>query len=415
MKRIKYFLLALLCPYFIIAQDLKTFPAYPLSIGDSLPEFEFINLVNTQHTNIRLADLNDKLIILDFWATWCTSCLKGFEKLRILEQEFKNELQVILVNASSTTDDINKINEWLVKYQQRYGQAINFPILAEDTTLAAWFPHIAVPHYVWLYKGKVKAISSADALNAANIQEILMNGSPSITTKADQDLSKPLFSSALLPVDSMLFYSVLLKGSIDNVAAVSMPREVNGVVNGFIVTHKPLITIYITVVRKLYPGFPTNRIIINDDENCINSEDSLLLKQNFSFDIIVPLNKSPGLYNYALNSLNAYSGFTGRFEKRSVKCWVLCTNQNDKKGSKKPLSKKPTEKTLSSQDLVNRINRLSFIKAPVVNEIDISKIIPPGILNEINSIEELKTVVRNNGIDMIEETQNLEMFVLSKN
>ena len=53
----------------------------PLKIGDKVPDIEFKNIINYKSKTARLSDFKGKLVILDFWGTWCTSCIAAFPKM----------------------------------------------------------------------------------------------------------------------------------------------------------------------------------------------------------------------------------------------------------------------------------------------------------------------------------------------
>ena len=60
-----------------------------LKIGDAIPEELWttpLSMVNSPEKTTTLAKDRDKLILLDFWATWCSSCLKNFPKMDALEK-----------------------------------------------------------------------------------------------------------------------------------------------------------------------------------------------------------------------------------------------------------------------------------------------------------------------------------------
>ena len=75
----------------------QSVPSSPvgLTVGEKVPQLIVHNLTNYSNDSVRLTDFNDKLLILDFWATWCSSCVAAFPKNELLKRTFKGKLEVI--------------------------------------------------------------------------------------------------------------------------------------------------------------------------------------------------------------------------------------------------------------------------------------------------------------------------------
>lgn len=144
----------------------------PLQIGDTIPEelwdmpMQVINHPEGKDT-IALNDYRGKLIILDFWATWCGSCVKAFPKLDSLNFSLKEDIQFVLVNSiEGTGDSYEKVGTFISNLES----AISLPFVVNDKVLKQVFPRKFIPHYVWIGKeGVVRAITSSQEVTRDNI------------------------------------------------------------------------------------------------------------------------------------------------------------------------------------------------------------------------------------------------------
>lgn len=179
-------------------------PAAPLAPGDTIPPVILTDVINFPLTEISFHSLKNKLIILDFWATWCNSCVKGFNKLDSLSTTFRGLLFPILVNSTITTADKEQgIKNYLLKRKLSTGKSISLPVYIDTgTVFKQWFPHLFLPHYVWLYNNRVVAITSSAELTKENIQSVL-NGSPNPmkqkTDNRDQQITYKVSHKAFFP------------------------------------------------------------------------------------------------------------------------------------------------------------------------------------------------------------------------
>lgn len=69
---------------------------------EPMPEFTLPNLAggNTSITE----HLGEKVILINFWATWCTPCMKEMPKLDKMQKEHPDKLQVISISADEARD-----------------------------------------------------------------------------------------------------------------------------------------------------------------------------------------------------------------------------------------------------------------------------------------------------------------------
>jgi len=59
-----------------------------------------IALTSDSGTSVRVTDFKGRVVLLDFWASWCVPCRKSFPEIDRLSREFANRgLQVIAVNV----------------------------------------------------------------------------------------------------------------------------------------------------------------------------------------------------------------------------------------------------------------------------------------------------------------------------
>ncbi|PRD51987.1 hypothetical protein C5749_16960 [Sphingobacterium gobiense] len=142
----------------------------PLQIGETIPE-ELWNMplqVVNHPTGKETISLNDyrhkELIILDFWATWCGSCLSSIRTLYHLSDN--NPDVGMLPVAKQTADEIDKAQS--IKY---WFKDIKQVSVVNADFLSRIFNSVSVPHLVWISDGQVRAITNGLALTQDNIDD----------------------------------------------------------------------------------------------------------------------------------------------------------------------------------------------------------------------------------------------------
>lgn len=73
-----------------------------------VPNFSLPDLKGQE---ISLEQFKGKVIVLNFWASWCAPCVKEFPSLRRLADRFKEQLVVVAVSHDKTLDDLQSFLE----------------------------------------------------------------------------------------------------------------------------------------------------------------------------------------------------------------------------------------------------------------------------------------------------------------
>jgi thiol-disulfide isomerase/thioredoxin len=164
----------------------------PLHIGDTVPNIKF-QPINSGGQSFNLYDYKGKLIILDFWTTWCGICKRGFLKGDTLTRLFGDKLEIILVNSKNRTENPDSREDldsfysmWMEKFPKF---SLRFAI--EDSIAYSLFPNIAVPHYAWIDSNmRVIAITSISVVTEGNIKKYLLGEGLTLPIKDDLERRK---------------------------------------------------------------------------------------------------------------------------------------------------------------------------------------------------------------------------------
>jgi thiol-disulfide isomerase/thioredoxin len=167
----------------------------PLKVGEKVPDLSFKTL-NFSKPMVKISDFKGKLLILDFWSTWCSTCLAEFPTIYELQQRFKDSIQILPIGFE--TFEVGSINKFI---SSRKGTSREFKLPTAivkygDETLNKLFPHSGLPFEIWIDKtGRFIAATDQFALNNAYINK-LVNGEsiylPNLTKDVNFDFSIPL-------------------------------------------------------------------------------------------------------------------------------------------------------------------------------------------------------------------------------
>jgi peroxiredoxin len=137
-----------------------THKASPASIGKLAPDF---SLTDSSGTSIRLSAYKGKVVLLDFWATWCGGC-----KMEIpWYVEFQNKYRdagLSAIGVSMDADGWKSVKPFLVEHK------LNYPVVIGNEDLGEQFGLINMPLTLLIDRNGNIAESHAGVVDKDNFE-----------------------------------------------------------------------------------------------------------------------------------------------------------------------------------------------------------------------------------------------------
>ncbi|RZJ76916.1 MAG: redoxin domain-containing protein [Flavobacterium sp.] len=404
-KTILTIVMAMLCFYFKADAQSQYANIKPLTIGDTIPEevwripLQVVNHPEGKKT-ITLGDYKGKLIILDFWATWCGSCISSIKEFMLTKAYTKNAIAYFGVSYQ----DHEAINKFKVKHN------LYFLSIISDSILSEHFPHRLIPHIVVLKDSKVLSIAGPEILKEENVGYLLNGENLTELAKADildfdktKDIQEQMNETFR---KSTLFKSTVLS-SIPGLSSMNIYSK-NANEQKIIITNKSLIeSIYL-----LSDSYWHNRIFLNvQDPARINylsykgklSQTQWLKKYGMGIEAHTPLNITRNtMFNNALKTLLNAHGYEIELKKKDILTYVIYKENKNRFGAMK--------KGTTVKDLLCSLNYQPLDKQRVPIYIANSKETELDRINvDLSKIRDenyLNIVLKENGLKIIRETRN---------
>lgn len=119
--------------YFCAAKCAETFDANPAAYVFEATAAPAATWTTMSGETLTLESMRGKVVLLDFWATWCKPCVKSMPELDALYRDYQARgLSVIGVSVDQGDDRAKKVSKFLSK------KPVGYPIVIDGEEAASW-------------------------------------------------------------------------------------------------------------------------------------------------------------------------------------------------------------------------------------------------------------------------------------
>ena len=104
-------------------------------VGAMAPDF---SLPTPQGDTLTLSSLRGKYVLLDFWGSWCTWCIKGFPKMKECYAQYGDRIEFVGIDCN---DKAEKWKQALKKYQLPWPQVRDGDAKVETAYRVKGYPY----------------------------------------------------------------------------------------------------------------------------------------------------------------------------------------------------------------------------------------------------------------------------------
>lgn len=403
-----------------------------VTVGQPSGELALPTILNGTITHGSLSSYHGKLLILDFWATWCSPCIGGMPHMLDIQHQFGDKVQVLLV----ASDDSATVQKFYAKRPElklttAVGQKTVFDSLARRYGVAT------LGTYVWIdATGTVRAITGQEQVTPENVQAILdgkpvnLTGMATLGVRQSLNPDEPfMIGTNTGGITDFTFHSVLtpfLPGvgagmsaggkygarrvHLFNVPALMLFSTAMGGVQGRVQT---FVTPAGTV--SIPSSMPYSRIKLETADSA-RLRDGERSENLYCYELIVPPNRVDNRYAIMLFELERVFGVSATMQHVRTPVYVLAKigdgpppSAGGKESESKPLVVQLWNHKASdvASYLEERFSRPVLDETGLTTKFDLE-------WDDLHkkTPAEIRDILRAHGLDLVDTERDLDMFVI---
>jgi cytochrome c biogenesis protein CcmG/thiol:disulfide interchange protein DsbE len=149
----------------LIGIGLRRVQAGPIVIGQKVPDFSMVTFDGQPQ---RLSDFTGKVVVLNFWASWCAPCSQEAADLEKAWRNYQPDGQVVFLGVDYTDTEPEALT-YLAKYDITYPNAPDL-----RTRISQMFRITGVPEtYIIDQDGKLTYVKKGPFTSLGEIQAVV--------------------------------------------------------------------------------------------------------------------------------------------------------------------------------------------------------------------------------------------------
>lgn len=143
-----------------------------MAAGDELKAMIPINLQDFDGKKISSDKFKGKILVVDFWATWCVPCIAEVPKYNKLQQKYADQ-GVEVIGVALASGDAKDIKPFVSKHQMKYTVLIGDDDQVYDLNVVAFPTTYVLTRDMKVLRRYIGASPSKAAAIDADIQKLL--------------------------------------------------------------------------------------------------------------------------------------------------------------------------------------------------------------------------------------------------
>lgn len=301
--------------------------AQSIYTGETWPNLEFKEVLNYHKPTLQFSDFPGKVFIIDFWAHSCLPCIEAFPHLDSLQAQFKDKLQIIMINPETKDSTVRFFQRMKKIYVPK-----NIPMVTGEKVLMKNLKNLG---YLWLDSSYVlRYAGNRSHTTAANIQKFLSK----IPLTFKQNHVVPDFNTDVPLIaegegrwlDSVNFYSYLFHHEFNMSLNSSIPGK-NGPPNRLCTPNLTIFYLYRAAFNRGdwedHKVMPTE-IRVKDSSLFFEptgetADENWKINHQYTYDVKVPMSRADDIYKVMQRDLAMHFGLKAEVQLLEKECWVL--------------------------------------------------------------------------------------------